>query len=132
MSNSTDRPTPRREFLGQLATSAAALAGTACAAPVVAGSATAPAPAAATASQPGSQSQTQWDDSWVGRVTAKHKAMFDAAEVSDGAVLGHALRYLTGMRDALGAGQGEAQAVLVIRHAAIPMAFNDAMWEKYE
>ena len=36
------------------------------------------------------------------------------------------------MRDALNAGDGDVQAVLIIRHAAIPMAFNDAMWAKYE
>jgi hypothetical protein len=36
------------------------------------------------------------------------------------------------MRDAIAAGENDVQAVVVIRHAAIPMAFNDAMWEKYE
>jgi hypothetical protein len=133
MTQPTDRPTPRREFIGQLATSAALLAGTACAAPLAAtatgGAAPAPTPAQA---QPETAGRTQWDDSWFTRLTAKHKAAFDSAQVEEGAVLGHAQRYVTGMRDALNVGDSDVQAVLIIRHAAIPMAFNDAMWAKYE
>jgi hypothetical protein len=126
MTNSADRPTPRREFLGQLASSAAVLAGTACAAPVVASTTTAPQQATPAGGS------TVWDDSWFGRLTAKHKAVFDAADIDEGAVLGHAIRYVTGMRDALNAVDGDVQAVLVIRHTAVPLAFNDAMWSKYE
>ena len=126
MTQPTDRPTPRREFIGQLATSAVVLAGTACAAPFAA---TAPGGTAPAPAQPG---RTQWDDSWFTRLTAKHKAAFDSAQIEEGAVLGHALRYVNGMRDALNAGDGDVQAVLIIRHSAIPMAFNDAMWAKYE
>jgi hypothetical protein len=113
-----------------------ALAGTACVTgnPAQA-AATAPSPQAAPAAGgPASPSQTarvQWDDSWVSKLTAKHKAMFEAATVEEGAVLGHAVRYLNGMRDALETGDSDVQVVLVIRHSAIPMAFNDAMWAKY-
>jgi len=125
--SSSDSKTPRREFLGQIAASAMVLAaGSACspAAGAQAGT-TAPTP-------PRGESPAQWDDSWSGRLTAKHKAVFDSPQIEDGLVLANASGYIRGMRDALGAGENDVQAVIVVRHAAIPMAFNDAMWQKYE
>ena len=136
MSNACTRPTPRREFLGQLATSAVALAGTACVtahSTAAAGSTTGTATPSPTAPTPSSSpARVQWDDSWVSRLTAKHKAMFEAATVEDGTVLGHAVRYLDGIREALEPADDDVQVVLVIRHSAIPMAFNDDMWAKYK
>lgn len=149
MSDQPETPTPRREFLGQIAASAIVLAGTACAAPAGAGS-SAPSPAPTpppTASPPrnapvdatgepvGSINMAgmHWDDSWTMRLTAKHKAVFDSPEISDGFIAGpaYAARYLTGLDEALGVKGADAQVVIVIRHQAIPFAFNDAMWAKY-
>ncbi len=132
MSTPSSRPTARREFIGHLATTAAALAGTAC---VTSRTGTAVAAGANVAPTPprsgGSATRVEWDDSWFSRVTAKHKALFEAASVEDGVVFGHVVRYLNGMREALDAGGSDVQAVIVIRHSAIPMAFNDTMWAKY-
>lgn len=123
----SESSTPRRDFIGQMAVTALALAGTACATPA----AVAQTAASPTTSGGGTG---KWDDSWTGRLTAKHKAVFDSPDVAENSTLGlaHAQRYLTGMQDALGAGAGQAQAVIVIRHKSIPFAFNDAMWEKYK
>ncbi len=121
--------TPRREFLGQMAASAVVLAGAACAAPAAAAQmATGPAP-----SRGGASSAQVWDDSWFGKLTAKHKAVFDSPEVDENATLGflHASRYIQGMYDALGATPRDVQTVVVVRHKSIGFAFNDAMWEKY-
>lgn len=129
MSSESNEPTPRREFIGQLAASAIVLAGAACAAPAAgsqASSAPSPAPQPQAPSAP-----PHWDDSWFGRLTARHKAVFDSPEIEDGLVFFQAVGYVHGMRDALGAKESDVQAVVVIRHSAIPMAFNDAMWEKY-
>src|SRR6478736_2783293 len=120
--------TPRREFLGQIAASAIVLAGAGCASPA-APATSVPAPAGAPSS--GARS-TQWDDSWFGRLTAKHKAVFDSPEIDDGTAVAQASLYISGMRAALGAAAEDVQAVVVIRHGAIPMAFNDAMWGKYD
>jgi hypothetical protein len=122
--------TPRREFLGQIAASALVLAGGAACASTSGGQA--PAGAAPPSAAGASQSTTQWDDSWFARLTAKHKAVFDSPQIEDGLVLANASGYIRGMRDALHAGDHDVQAVVVVRHAAIPMAFNDAMWKKYE
>jgi hypothetical protein len=135
MKKLSDSPTPRREFIGQIAASAIVLAGTACAPATVAQS-TAPGPATPTPAPAGERiaPTTQWDDSWFGRLTAKHKAVFDSPDFAEGMILGpgHATRYINGMHDALGASPAEVQTVVVIRHKAIPFAFNDAMWAKYE
>src|SRR5207237_837465 len=85
-----------------------------------------PAPAGGVAPTP-----VHWDDSWFGRLTAKHKAVFDSPQIEDGFALGHASGYIRGMQDVTGASSTEVQTVVVIRHAAVPMILNDAMWEKY-
>ncbi len=142
MSSINDRPTARREFLGKLAASAVVLSGAAaCAspagaspgatAPVPAPTAPVPAPtggrASATGAAPAAQASI-WDDSWFEKLTAKHKAVFDSPGIDDGNVASHVSGYIKAMKDALGA---EAQAVIVIRHMAIPMAFNNTIWSTY-
>lgn len=137
MTKPSESSTPRREFLGQIAASAVVLAGTACAGPMNIAQTSAATPKPVPAPIGGanrSAAQTQWDDSWFGRLTAKHKAVFDTPDFSEGTIQGpgQATRYINGMHDALGAGPGDVQTVIVIRHHAIAFAFNDAMWAKYE
>ncbi len=141
----TDRPTDRREFIGQIAATAIVLAGTACApsaaattvptpasGPTDASPSPAPAVPAARNRQPAAPAApVHWDDSWFAKITAKHKAVFDCADIDEGLALSHAAGYIRGMHDAVDAAADEVIAVVVIRHAAIPMIFNDAMWTKY-
>lgn len=128
MQNPTEPLTPRREFLGQIAVSALALAGSACA-----GTTASPQTAATPAAAPAPRAQTHWDDTWSTRVAAaKHKAVFDMPDIHDPAAIDHAALWLEGVRAALGVGPGDAQTVIVVRHAAVPAAFNHAMWSKYE
>ena len=132
MTTPDDHPTRRREFLGQIAASAIVLAGAACTTPAVAGQATtAPAPTPAP-TPPAPAAPVHWDDSWFGRLTSKHKAVFDSPEIEDGAAVSHAAGYIHGMRVAIAAGENDVQTVVVMRHAGIPMVFNDTMWAKYE
>jgi hypothetical protein len=131
--SSPDQRQPRREFLGQIAASAIVMAGTACMPSLTAQSQEQPTPAPKQpTAQPTFKIPTHWDDSWVGRLTAKHKAVFDSPEIDDGGALGSATTYIQGARQALSAGETDVQTVIVIRHSAIPMAFNDAMWQKYD
>ena len=135
---SEEKATPRREFLGQVAASAIVLAGAACASPAATATTSAPAAAPATSNQQQAPqgapppAPTTWDDSWFGKLTAKHKAVFDSPEINDGLVVSNAAGYIRGMRDAIGAGENDVQAVLVLRHVAVVMFLNDAMWAKYE
>ncbi len=137
---SDEKTTPRREFLGQVAASAIVLASAACATPA-ATAAPAPTPVPAPPqtgnSTPGAGGggtippRASWDDTWFAKLTAKHKAVFDSPEINDGLVIANATGYIRGMRDAINAGENDVQTVVVIRHAAVVMLFNDAMWEKY-
>lgn len=132
--------TPRREFIGQLATAAVALVGTAACAPAIASQqpATSTAPAAngggarAAAASAIPAAKVTFDDSWTTRLTAPHKGVFDSPEIGDGIAVMQAQIWIRGNKEALGATDADTQAVLVLRHAAVPMVFNDALWEKYE
>src|SRR5262245_2722956 len=137
---SDEKTTPRRDFLGQVAASAIVLAGAACAPPAATATQSAPAPAGAAANPQSSRGgagplpppPATWDDSWFGKLTAKHKAVFDSPEIGEGLVLANASGYIRGMRDAIGAGENDVQTVIVLRHLAVVMFLNDAMWSKYE
>lgn len=67
----------------------------------------------------------------MGKITARHKAVFDSPEISDGTALYHAMSYLGSVKDVFGTGDTDASVVVVLRHQAVPMLFNDAMWQKY-
>ncbi|HEX6048263.1 MAG TPA: twin-arginine translocation signal domain-containing protein, partial [Gemmatimonadaceae bacterium] len=69
--------TTRREFLGRVAANAAALGAMPLAMDFRNLGADAVSPAAP---QPGQN----WDVSWVGKLTGKHKAIFDVPEVESG------------------------------------------------
>lgn len=138
---------PRRQFIGELAAGAAAIAAVACVPGATAAPATsqAPTPAPAptgtasdgTTPQPRMQplppqSSLTWDTSWMQKITARHKAVFDSPEIQDGTALWHAMGYLGSVKDVFGTGDSDASVVVVLRHLAVPMLFNDAMWAKYD
>src|SRR5215831_8740958 len=93
------RRTPRRQFIGELAASAAALAAVACAPAAVASTPPTPTPAPVTPAPAPTQAsaspaRSKWDASWMGRITAKHKAVFDSPEIDEGTALFRAHSYL--------------------------------------
>jgi hypothetical protein len=73
-----------------------------------------------------------WDMSWVGRVNGKHRAVFDSPEIHDGAGLFRAFLWRDEVKEVYGGELADASAVLVIRHAAIPLVMNDEFWGRYE
>jgi len=134
-----DTATPRRQFIGELAAGAAALAAVACAPAATANApgqapapAAAPPTAAATPMQPlPAQSTMKWDSSWMEKITAKHKVVFDSPEINDATALWHAFSYLSSVKDVFGGSDSDASVVVVLRHAAVPVLYSDAMWAKY-
>jgi len=110
----------RREFITQVVTAAAVVAGAGCAAPLAAASS-------------GSVSQgAPFDDSWTQRVSAaKRRAVLDAPDIADGLALVHATFYRQGYHDQFGLGENDVIPVVVFRHLSPVMAFNDALWSKY-
>lgn len=133
-----DPATPRRQFIGELAAGAAALAAIACspAAAATTASSQAPTPAAPpSAAKHGSmpeQSELKWDTSWMDRVTAKHKAVFDSPQINDGDALYNAAGYFDWVKDVFKTGDSDSSVVVVLRHAAVPMLYSDVMWAKYD
>ncbi len=63
---------------------------------------------------------------WPGKLKGRHRQVVDAVEPNDGYPLAFALTFL--MPNA----PGTATAVVVLRHAAFPLALNSAMWAKYK
>lgn len=131
---------PRRQFIGELAAGAAALAAVACTPAASATNAPSQAPKPATPAAPQTEMPSgpmpvppkEWDSSWMSRITAKHKAIFDSPEINDGTALYHAMSYLGSVKDVFGTGDSDASVVVVLRHRAVPLLFNDAMWAKYD
>ena len=107
--------TQRRDFLRQASLLAA---GSVAAAPLLAQGGT-PAPA---------QGTSEWDMSWTTRVTGRHKMCFDAHKISDGVCLHQVRSFLAGYGTVFNLTDADVTAVLVFRHAAIPMVFGDALW----
>jgi hypothetical protein len=121
VSDSPKSPSPRRQFLKSVAGGTAALAAAGSISELVAqqGIPTYPPP------------QGGWDLSWVGKIEkAKYRAVFDAAEIADGVTFTNATVFMAGNKEVYNAADSDMGLVIVIRHNAITMAVNDAMWER--
>ncbi len=115
---------PRRGFLARLLAGTAALAvgphlGTL---------------AAEEPGQPGRrlQSSGEWDDSWVTRITAPHRQVFDSPEIEEGVALHQARTWIQGYKDVYGTDDGQHSAVIVIRHRAVAMVMQDSVWDQFD
>ena len=118
-------PNPRRAFLGWLGASGA-LAAAGVPLTRVEGSVVRGQP------EPLVPVSADWDMAWVERVTGKHRAVFDSPELSEGAGLFRACLWRDQYKEVYGTAREEMSAVLVIRHAAIALAMNDAYWARFE
>lgn len=128
MSHSQPQPTPRRDFIARVATTAAV---------VIASSAAATPLAAATVRRddgaPTGHAPPDFDDTWTQRVRdAKHRAVFDSPGIGDGLALGQALIFMDNYHEMFGTTDAETVPVVVMRHGGTAMAVNDALWAKYE
>jgi hypothetical protein len=79
-----------------------------------------------------SQGRGNWDMSWVNRVKGEHRMAFDVPEVEGGLVLIQARNWMAGHTAVYGVADDQMTAVLVIRHNAVPMVLNDALWDRFE
>ena len=113
-------PTARRGFLTRLAGAAAAVG--------VGGSLP-----RSVAAQP---AQSSAIDAWLDKQTGSHRCLFDFPNHAEGLPLLHMFNYLNTYASAYGTKKGEVNATgtlyFVGPTSSIPLAFNDAMWEKYK
>lgn len=117
--------TPRRDFLGWLGASALM---TGVAAPLSAAAPALTSPDDAPRALPDSK----WDVSWTDRVKGKYRTVFDSPELSDGAALFRAVMWQDQYNEVYGTDASTMSAVIVFRHAGIPLIMNDAYWATYE
>jgi hypothetical protein len=114
-------PTPRRGFLARVAAAAAALtAGSALPRALAAGSTQTPAP-----------------DKWLDRITGKHRCFFDFPLHGDGSPLIHIYNYISTYKRDYNETPATISAVGTFYGApglpaSMPLAWNDAMWDKYK
>jgi intracellular sulfur oxidation DsrE/DsrF family protein len=71
-------------------------------------------------------------ETWLNRITGKHKMIFDAPEPNGGMAVVWPRVWLNGNNENYGTKDGENSAVIVLRHSAIPIAMQDALWAKYK
>ena len=113
-------PAPRRGFLARVAAAAGAVAGIGAVRPSTAESA-----------------QTQAGDAWLQQMTGRHRCLFDFPLAADGLPLIHMYNYISTYKSAYGEPTAAVNAVGTFygapgAPASMPLAWNDAMWEKYK
>ena len=111
-------PTPRRGFLGRVAAAAVGVA---------VGSSL---PASLAAETTAAHSADPALEAWFGRITAKHRSIFDAPHANDGMPAIWPRVYLNSMKGTYPA--EEAGAMVILRHEALPLALQDPLWAKYK
>jgi len=113
--------TPRREFLGALTTGVATLGLAAFVNPQ-------PAAADAEAATSGSIGDA---DAWFNTIKGKHKVVFDATRPHELFPFAWPRVFLM-TNAATGTPEADNGVVVVLRHNAIPYAFEHRLWEKYK
>lgn len=135
-----DAPPPganqRREFLGNLATGAVLFAGggvlTRSLSAREPGEGSSGAAESPTSDDALAQPARAWDMSWLDRLTGAHKQVFDAPEIAEATVLHQARTWMAGFAEVYSTDDADTNAVLVIRHNAVPMALGDIVWSRME
>ena len=129
--------TPRRTFLAQLATVTAAFAATACASGGASAAAALPGAAEPVGEFPKlapvpALPALEFDDSWASRITGRYRAVFDSPAIEDGTAVFNAYSYMQGFKDMYKVQDADVNAVIVMRHMAIPMILDDEIWARYK
>lgn len=110
----------RRKFLHNLAAGAATL-----------GIASVVSPFQKLSAAPLQSAAAPGPDDWFNKIRGKHRIVFDATEPNDIMPFAWPKVFLL-TNAATGTPQKDCNAVVVLRHAAIPYAFDHNMWEKYK
>ncbi len=113
--------THRRGFLGRLSASAAAL-GLGGLVPRSLSAEPAPSSSGADPAY----------EAWLGKITGKHKMVFDAPEPNGGMPIIWPRVWLDTTNSNYGTTDAQNSAVVIVRHGAVGFALNDSMWAKYK
>lgn len=111
----------RRGFLGTVAAATAVALGSAAAAPASQAAETTGAAAGATDFE-----------RWLDTIPGKHRQLYDVPEPHNGMALMWSHVFLMTAAQAYKVTEAELGVVVVLRHAAMPLALNDSAWAKYK
>jgi hypothetical protein len=80
--------------------------------------------------------QASEHDRWITGLKGRHRCLFDAPSHDGGLALIHVYNYISTYRSAYGEPNASVSAISTFygppgATASMPLAFNDAMWEKY-
>ncbi|HKV52573.1 MAG TPA: hypothetical protein VJO52_15365 [Gemmatimonadaceae bacterium] len=125
---------PRRGFLAQLATAAVAFAAGGLVRPSHAAAGELPngRPDVSARADTTPAPRGPWDLSWVDKLTAQHRQVFDSPAVADGEALNKAGLYLDNFHQVYGTKDSDINAVIVIRHKGVPIALGNDVWARYD
>ena len=112
------KSTPRRKFIQHIAAGAAALGFLSL-------------PKTITAAPSLLEQQTSDADKWFDQIKGKHRIVFDATHPHETFPFAWPKVFLL-TNQATGTPLKDNSVVVVLRHNAIPYAFNDNMWSKYK
>jgi|SoiMethySBSTD1v2_1073268.scaffolds.fasta_scaffold01248_22 hypothetical protein len=110
----------RREFLGKVTAGAAAYSALPFALAI-----------SACAAEGSNQAAGDFDLSWPGKLTGKHKAVFDMAEIESGYGLWRGMAWAGQVQQYQNATPADVSLAIVLRHEAISLAMDQAYWDKY-
>ena len=71
-------------------------------------------------------------EAWLGKITGKHKIVFDAPEPNGGMPVVWPRVWLDTTNGNYGTTDAQNSAVVIVRHGAIGFALKDAAWAKYK
>ncbi|MGE0443116.1 MAG: hypothetical protein AB7L66_20080 [Gemmatimonadales bacterium] len=78
------------------------------------------------------QAPVDTNDRWVTGLKGKHRQLFDFNVHADGTPLIHMRNYIETLKSAYRVPAADINAVGTFYGSTTPLAWNDAMWEKYE
>lgn len=110
----------RRDFLGKITAGAAAYSALPIALAV-----------SACAAEGSSQAAGEFDLTWPNKLTGKHKAVFDMAEIESGYGLWRGMAWAGQVQQYQAAAPTDVSLAIVLRHNAISLAMDQAFWDKY-
>ena len=123
--NNLENRTPRRGFIGMLASGAAALGLTALVSPLQVNA------QSRVGAKPKTTAVAKGEaDLWFDKIKGKHRIVYDVPHPNGIYPFAWPKVFLLS-NAATGTPEAESSAVVVLRHSAICYAFKDKMWEKY-
>ena len=78
-----------------------------------------------------SQAAGEFDLTWPNKLTGKHKAVFDMAEIESGYGLWRGMAWAGQVQQYMSAAPTDVSLVTILRHNAVYLAMDQAYWDKY-